>query len=159
MRMKLIPLVCHSWQGHGVVGAVGAKDWRLGLSTLRARPQSSTFVGNEQPTVESRKDIWVSISFFCWFLSGLGNQRITPVDFQNHNESNDNSEKFSLNMVIIVSIFLLTAPCVCRCMLTMSDSLTPAAHGTIHRTLSRDTSGAVTPQRSFKHRWISLCMG
>ncbi|KAI4531782.1 hypothetical protein MG293_018296 [Ovis ammon polii] len=42
-------------EGHGVVGAVGAKDWAGGFLDLKADLQSSTFVGNEQPTVESRE--------------------------------------------------------------------------------------------------------
>ncbi|XP_069426997.1 integrin alpha-L isoform X1 [Ovis canadensis] len=42
-------------EGHGVVGAVGAKDWAGGFLDLKADLQSSTFVGNEQLTVESRE--------------------------------------------------------------------------------------------------------
>lgn len=41
-------------EGHGVVGAVGAKDWAGGFLDLKADLQSSTFVGNEPLTVESR---------------------------------------------------------------------------------------------------------
>jgi len=91
VRMKLIPLVSHSWQGHGVVGAVGAKDWAGGFLDLKADLKSSTFVGNEPLTVESRAGYLGKyfFFFFCWVLSGLGNQRITHIDFQNHNESNE----------------------------------------------------------------------
>ncbi|NP_937864.2 integrin alpha-L [Bos indicus x Bos taurus] len=41
-------------EGHGVVGAVGAKDWAGGFLDLKADLKSSTFVGNEPLTVESR---------------------------------------------------------------------------------------------------------
>ncbi|OWK11177.1 ITGAL [Cervus elaphus hippelaphus] len=41
-------------EGHGVVGAVGAKDWAGGFLDLKADLESSTFVGNEPLTVESR---------------------------------------------------------------------------------------------------------
>ena len=87
--MKLIPLVSRSWQGHGVVGAVGAKDWAGGFLDLKADLKSSTFVGNEPLTVESRAGYLGKyfFFFFCRVLSGLGNQRITHIDFQNHNES------------------------------------------------------------------------
>nr|XP_020757278.1 integrin alpha-L isoform X1 [Odocoileus virginianus texanus] len=41
-------------EGHGVVGAVGAKDWAGGFLDLKADLESSTFVGNEPLTVESK---------------------------------------------------------------------------------------------------------
>ena len=70
MRMKLIPLVSRSWQGHGVVGAVGAKDWAGGFLDLKADLQSSTFVGNEPLTVESRAG-YLGKYFFFFFFAGF----------------------------------------------------------------------------------------
>ncbi|XP_045141518.1 integrin alpha-L [Echinops telfairi] len=41
-------------RGHGVVGAVGAKDWAGGFLDLRADLRDNTFVGNEPLTQEAR---------------------------------------------------------------------------------------------------------
>ncbi|XP_057606762.1 integrin alpha-L isoform X2 [Hippopotamus amphibius kiboko] len=41
-------------RGHGVVGAVGAKDWAGGVLDLKADLQGETFVGNEPLTPEAK---------------------------------------------------------------------------------------------------------
>lgn len=52
--MWLSPLVSFPGQGHGVVGAVGAKDWAGGFLDMDARLQDDRFVGNEPLTPEAR---------------------------------------------------------------------------------------------------------
>lgn len=54
MGMWLSPLVSFPGQGHGVVGAVGAKDWAGGFLDMDAKLQDDRFVGNEPLTPEAR---------------------------------------------------------------------------------------------------------
>ena len=81
--MKLVPFVSHSWQGHGVVGAVGAKDWAGGFLDLKADLESSTFVGNEPLTVESRAGYLGKYFFFsAGFFQVWGTRESLTLTFK-----------------------------------------------------------------------------
>lgn len=58
-------LVSFPGQGHGIVGAVGAKDWAGGFLDLKADLQDDTFVGNEPLTPEVRAGYLGELLFYA----------------------------------------------------------------------------------------------
>ena len=54
MGTQLTALISLPGQGHGIVGAAGAKDWAGGFLDLKTDLRGDTFVGNEPLTPEVR---------------------------------------------------------------------------------------------------------
>nr|XP_025709990.1 integrin alpha-L-like isoform X1 [Callorhinus ursinus] len=59
--------------GHGIVGAVGAKDWAGGFLDLEADLQDDSFVGNEPLTPEARA------GYLGYTVTWLPSQRLTSL--------------------------------------------------------------------------------
>lgn len=83
--MQLTPLISFPGQGHGMVGAVGAKDWAGGFLDLKADLQDDIFVGNEPLTTEVRAGyLGEYLYFMLGFFGFRGQSVVTQTNFQKY---------------------------------------------------------------------------